>query len=35
MNAVELDEEPLKAASGYVFYNISKFHFSFENSKLL
>ncbi|WP_054545285.1 type I restriction-modification system subunit M [Aeromonas dhakensis] len=24
MNAVELDEEPLKAASGYVFYNISK-----------
>ncbi|ACQ93871.1 N-6 DNA methylase [Tolumonas auensis DSM 9187] len=24
MNAVELDDEPLKAASGYVFYNISK-----------
>ena len=24
MNSVELDDEPLKAASGYVFYNISK-----------
>ena len=24
MNAVELDDEPLKAASSYVFYNISK-----------
>src|SRR5690554_7953617 len=24
MDAVELDEEPLKEASGYVFYNVSK-----------
>src|SRR5690554_8028604 len=24
MDAVELDDEPLKAASGYVFYNTSK-----------
>lgn len=24
MDSVELDEEPLRAASGYVFYNTSK-----------